>query len=57
MLLSKNVQFNREDTGYCIPTIRDITEMKMAETELRKFRQQVEKAASAKARFLEQHEP
>ena len=48
----KNVQFNREDTGYCILTIRDITEMKMAETELRKFRQQVEKAASAKARFL-----
>lgn len=48
----KCVVFTREETEYCILSIRDITEMKTAEAELRSYKASVEKAARAKARFL-----
>lgn len=48
----KCVDFTKDDTEYCILTIRDVTEMKVAERELKNSKAQVEKAAKAKARFL-----
>lgn len=48
----KSMVFAREDAEYQILTIRDITEMQVAERELKISKASVEKAARAKARFL-----
>lgn len=48
----KAIAFTKDDTDYFILTIRDITQAKIAERELRKSKNEVEKAARAKARFL-----
>lgn len=48
----KTVGFIKDDIEYSILTIRDITERKIADKELRQSKNQVEKAARAKARFL-----
>jgi signal transduction histidine kinase len=48
----KTTALKKGDTAYQIISIRDITEIKEAEAQLRKSKAEVEEAAKAKARFL-----
>jgi signal transduction histidine kinase/CheY-like chemotaxis protein len=48
----KSVSFNRNDTNFQILSIRDITPIKQTDEELKTFKESVEKAGRAKARFL-----
>lgn len=49
--IKSNIYYDN-DTKYQVLTIRNITERKTAEQELRIYKESVEKAANAKARFL-----
>ncbi len=48
----KSVVFQKDETVYQILSIRDITEIKVAQKEIKTTKASVEKAAKAKARFL-----
>jgi signal transduction histidine kinase len=48
----KTTALNKGDTPYQIISIRDITEIKQAEAQLRKSKAEVDEASKAKARFL-----